>query len=113
MKTIKENFQSGTAGLVSDKIAAIVAGKITLIQFKVSGCLNRRFNSYSTFKKKRLLFTIGGLLAILLITSAFTSFYTIPKLSQNFTSVHIGMPSDVPGLKLNKRQLTDSLNLKK
>jgi hypothetical protein len=48
-----------------------------------------------------------------LVASAFSTYYTIPKLSQNYSSAHIGMASDVPGPNINKLQLTDSLTLKK
>jgi hypothetical protein len=113
MKVLKGNSQSGTNSLVSDKIAAMIAGKIIGIQLQVSGSLNRWFNRFSTRGKKSLLLTTGVLSAILLVTSAFSSLYTIPKLSQNYTSAHIGMPSELPGPKFNKHQLTDSLTIKK
>jgi uncharacterized membrane protein len=113
MKAIKESLQSWTNNLVSDKIATMIAGKIIGIHLQVSGSLNRWFNRFSTRGKKRLSLTIGVLWAVILITSAFSSLYTIPKLSQNYSSAHIGMPSELPGPKLNTHQLTDSLTIKK
>jgi hypothetical protein len=113
MKTTKENLTSRTTGMVSDKLAIIIANRMMAAQRYLSGSLNKWFNGRSVRGKKSILIAFGLLVAIMLVTSAFSSFYTIPKLSQNYSSAHIGMASDVPGPNINKLQLTDSLTLKK
>jgi hypothetical protein len=99
--------------LLTDKVASILANLILHMQTCSSGWLNQRFNSCSTQEKKRLTVIIGLLSSILLIAGSFCSLYTIPKLSQNYSSAHIGMPSNLPKPHLNERQLTDSLTKKK
>jgi len=50
----------------------------------------------------------------ILITGVCSSFYTLPlQPAQNYSSAHIGMPSEIPHLKINNNQLTDSLTIKK
>lgn len=113
MKTTKEDLTSGTTGMVSDRVAIMIANKIMAAQRYLSSLLNNWFNGRSVRGKKTILIAVGLLVAIMLVASAFSSFYTIPKLSQNYSSAHIGMASDMPGPKTSKLQLTDSLTLKK
>lgn len=102
-----------TSAQLSDKVAASLAKQIINFQIRFSACLNRRFNSYSNPQKKQIAIAIGLITAIVLMSSSFSSFYTIPKLSQNYTSAHIGQASDFPDPQFIKRQLTDSLTKKK
>jgi hypothetical protein len=101
--------QNNTSHIVSNKVAGLLANAIIKVQVGCSNWLNQKFNGYSTQGKKRLLIAIGLLTSIFLIASSFSSFYTIPKLSQNYSSAHIGMSSDMPKPIINEHQLTDSL----
>lgn len=98
---------------MSDKVAASLAKQIINFQTLFSAGLNRWFNAYTIRQKKQIAIAIGLLISIILISSSFCSFYTIPKLSQNYTSAHIGQASDFPNPRFIKRQLTDSLTKKK
>ena len=98
---------------MSDKVAAALAKQIINFQIRFSDWLSRWFNTYSIRQKKQIAIAIGLLTSIVLISTSFCSFYTIPKLSQNYTSAHIGQASEVPGPQFIKRQLTDSLTKKK
>ncbi len=102
-----------TSAQLSDKVAASLAKQIISIQLRFSACLNKWFNAYSLRQKKQITIAIGLITAIVLLSGSFCSFYTIPKLSQNYTSAHIGQASEFPGVQFNKRQLTDSLTKKK
>lgn len=102
-----------TISILTDKVAARLANLIIVIQQRVSEWLNQRFNAYSTQGKKRIIIVFGLVISIFLVVGSFSSFYTIPKLSQNYTSAHIGLPSDLPKPLFTKRQLTDSLTKKK
>jgi hypothetical protein len=113
MKTTKENLTSRTTGMVSDRVAIMIANNIMAVQRYLSSSLNTWFNGRSVRGKKTILIAVGLLVAIMLVASAYSSYYTIPKLSQNYSSAHIGMASDMPGPKTSKLQLTDSLTLKK
>lgn len=102
-----------TSAQLSDKVAALLAKQIISLQIGFSAWLNGWFNSYSIRQKKQIAIAIGLLTAIIIISSSFCSFYTIPKLSQNYTSAHIGQASEFPNPQFIKRQLTDSLTKKK
>jgi hypothetical protein len=102
-----------TSNILTDKVAFLLASLIINMQIRSSAWLNQRFNACSTQTKKRLIIAIGLLSTILLVAGSFCSFYTIPKLSQNYSSVHIGLPSDIPKAHFTERHLTDSLNKKK
>jgi len=104
---------SKTPAQLSDKVAASLAKQIINFQIRFSAWLNRWFNAYSIRQKKQIAIAIGLLTFIILISSSFCSFYTIPKLSQNYTSAHIGQASEFPDPQFIKRQLTDSLTKKK
>lgn len=103
------NISQNTSHILSNKVAGLLANAIIKGQVCCSTWLNQKFNGYSTQGKKRLLISIGLIAAIFLITGSFSSFYSIPKLSQNYTSAHIGMPSELPKPAINVHQLTDSL----
>lgn len=98
---------------MSDKVAATVAKQIIKLQARISDWLNKWFNSYTIRQRKQIAIAIGLLTAILLVGSSFCSFYTIPKLSQNYTSAHIGQASEFPDPQIIKRQLTDSVTKRK
>ncbi|MBS1526382.1 hypothetical protein [Mucilaginibacter ginkgonis] len=98
---------------LSDKVAASLAKRIINIQLYFSARLNKWFNAYSLRQKKQIAIAIALLTSIILISSSFCSFYTIPKLTQNYTSAHIGRASEFPDPHFIKRQLTDSLTKKK
>lgn len=98
---------------LSDKVAARLAKQIINFQDLFSGRLNKWFNAYTICQKKQIVIAIGLLTSILLIGSSFCNFYTLPKLSQNYTSAHIGQASEFPNPQFIKRQLTDSLTKKK
>src|SRR3982750_3080863 len=102
-----------TSAQLSDKVAASLAKQIINFQIRFSAWLNRRFNAYSIRQKKQIAIAIGLITVIVLMSSSFSSFYTIPKLSQNYTSAHIGQASDFPDPQFINRQLTDSLTKKK
>jgi len=106
-------LNSKTSIQLSDKVAARLAKQIINFQDIFSGWLNRWFNAYTIRQKKQIAIAIGLLTSILLIGSSFCSFYTLPKLSQNYTSAHIGKASEFPDPQFIKRQLTDSLIKKK
>ena len=97
----------------SDKVAASLAKKIMNIQLYFSAGLNKWFNAYSIRQKKQMAISIGLLTSIILISTSFCGFYTIPKISRNYTSAHIGQASNFPDPQFIKRQLTDSLTKKK
>jgi len=102
-------FQNHASQVCSNKIATLLANVIIKIQINCSIWLNRKFNAYSTQGKKRVIIAIALITGIFLITGSFTSFYPLPKLSQNYTSAHIGMPSELPKPTISVHQLTDSL----
>ncbi|MDN3584936.1 hypothetical protein [Mucilaginibacter flavus] len=104
---------SKTSAQLSDKVAASLAKQIITFQTRFSTCLNKWFNAYTVRQKKRIAIAVGMLTSIILVSSSFCSFYTIPKLSQNYTSAHIGQASEFPDPQFIKRQLTDSLTKKK
>jgi hypothetical protein len=104
---------SKTSAQLSDKVAASLAKQIIDFQNRFSTWLNRWFNACTVRQKKRIAIAFGLLTSIMLISSSFCSFYTIPKLSQNYTSPHIGQASEFPDPQFIKRQLTDSLTNKK
>ena len=106
------NSKSKTSVQISDKVAASLAKQIIHLQIGLSSRLNRWFNAYSLRQKKQLVMAIGLLTAIILISSSFSTLYSLPKLTQNYTSAHIGQASDIPYPQLIKRQLTDSLTKK-
>lgn len=101
--------QNKTSQVFNNKVAANLANVIIKVQIVCSNWLNQKFNACSTQGKKRLLIAIGFITSLFLIAGSFCSFYTIPKLSQNYSSAHIGMPSDMPKPTINEHQLTDSL----
>lgn len=82
-------------------------------QLRCAMWLNKRFNSFSKQQKKRTLIIAGLLFATLLALGLVPSFYTIPTLSPNYTSAHIGQPSELPKPGFGKPQLTDSITIKK
>ncbi len=104
--------KKNTSDLLTDKVAASLAGNIIKFQLRWSGWLNQRFNAYSTRGKKRIIIVFVLLTSVLLLAGSFCSFYTLPKLSQNYTTAHIGLPSDLPKPHISNRQLTDSLTKK-
>lgn len=104
---------SKTSVQLSDKVAASFAKQIITFQTRFSTWLNRWFNAYSIRQKKQIAIAIGILTTVILVSSSFCSSYTIPKLSQNYTSAHIGQASEFPDPQFIKRQLTDSLTKKK
>ncbi len=101
--------QNKTSQVFSNKVADMLANVIIKVQIACSNWLNQKFNAFSTQGKKRLLIAIGFMTSCFLIAGSFCFFYTIPKLSQNYSSAHIGMPSDMPKPIINEHQLTDSL----
>ncbi len=101
--------QNNKSHILSNKLAGLLANAIIKVQAGCSTWLNQKFNSYSTQGKKRLLISIGMIASTFLIAGSITSFYPIPRLSQNYTSAHIGMPSELPKPVINVHQLTDSL----
>lgn len=105
--------KNNTSAELSDKVAASLAKYILKLQIRFSASLNRWFNAYSLRQKKQIAIAIGLFTSIILISSSFCGFYTIPKLSQNYTSAHIGQASDLPDHHFTKHQLTDSLTKKK
>ena len=109
MNLLKRN----TSEQLSDKVAASMAKQIIRFQVRFSAWLNNWFNAYSIRQKKQVAIAIGLLTSIILLSTSFCSFYTIPKISQNYTSAHIGQASEFPDPKFIKRQLTDSLTKKK
>ncbi|NNU33679.1 hypothetical protein HK413_05125 [Mucilaginibacter sp. S1162] len=106
-------FKNKTSGADNDRLAASLARKIVKFQRQISGRLNRWFNAFSINQKKRVVIIFGSLIAAVLIGGLFYPSYTIPKLSQNYSSAHIGQASDTPKPQLSKRQLTDSLTKRK
>jgi hypothetical protein len=113
MNLFKNKISGDAKTQVSDKVAAVLANSIIKFQQRLSGCLNQWFNACSIRRKKSILIAFALLTSIMLITGVFCTFYKIPKLSQNYTSAHIGMPSDLPKPQFSKRQLIDSLTKKK
>lgn len=109
MNLLKRN----TSEQLSDRFAASLAKQIINFQIRISAWLNKWFNAYSIRQKKQMAIAIGLLTSIILISTSFCGFYTIPKISQNYTSAHIGQASDFPDPQFIKRQLTDSLTKKK
>ena len=109
MNLLKRN----TSKQLSDKVAASLAKLIINIQIRFADWLNHWFNTYSIRQKKQITIATGLLTAIILLSSSFCSFYTIPKISQNYTSAHIGQAPQFPDPQFIKRQLTDSLTKKK
>ena len=101
--------QNNTSHILSNKVAGLLANAIIKVQVGCSTWLNQKFNGYSTRGKKRLLISIGLIASIFLMADSFSSFYPIPRLSQNYTSAHIGMPSELPKPAISVLQLTDSL----
>lgn len=99
--------------LLTDRFAAKIAHLIMSVQIRTSQWLNQRFNAYSTRSKKRIVILVGLLISTFLIAGSFSPFYTIAKLPKNYSSAHIGLPSDQPKTQFTKRQLTDSLTKKK
>jgi hypothetical protein len=104
---------SKTSAQLTDKVAASLAKQIINFQIRISAWLNRWFNAYSILQKKQIAIAIGLITSIVLVSTSFCSFYTIPKLSQNYTSAHIGQASEFPDPQFIKLQLTDSLTKKK
>lgn len=109
MKTLKLK----SSDLLTDKVAVRLAGLIIAQQLRFSVWLNRRFNAWSTGQKKKAAIIAGLLFALPLALGTIPSLYTIPALSQNYTSAHIGLPSGLPKPEFDKPQLTDSLTIKK
>ena len=104
---------SKTSAQFSDKVAASLSNQIITFQTRFSAWLNKWFNAYTVPQKKQIAIAIGLFSAIILVSSSFCSIYTLPKLSQNYTSAHIGQASEFPDPQFIKRQLTDSLTIKK
>lgn len=109
MKTIKLRSLDHLA----DKVAARVACVIVNQQLRYAIWLNQRFNAFTKRQKKRTLIIAGLLFTTLLALGLIPSLYTIPPLSPNYTSVHIGQPSELPKPGFGKPQLTDSITIKK
>lgn len=99
--------------MASDKVAIALAEKIINFQQRVAARLNNWFNNYSVNQKKGILIISCALFASVLISGAFSSFYGMPLLSQNYSSAHIGQASDIPKIPKEKSQITDSLTKKK
>jgi len=102
-------YQNNTSNILSNKVAGLLANAIIKVQVSCSTWLNQKFNGYSTQEKKRLMISIGLIASIFLIAGSFSSFYSIPRLSQNYTSAYIGMPSELPKPAISVHQSTDSL----
>jgi hypothetical protein len=98
---------------ITDKVATYLANQIIRAKYYLAQSLNQWFNAYPAPLKKKILVAAGLLFSIVLVGGAFSSTYTMPGLSQNFTSAHIGQSSDLPKPKFYKRQLIDSLTIKK
>lgn len=109
MKTLKLKSSDHLA----DKVAARLACFIVNHQLRFAVWLNRRFNACSQQQKKRTLILAGLLFITLLALGLIPSLYTIPTLPQNYTSEHIGQPSELPKPRFGKPQLTDSITIKK
>ncbi len=105
--------EDGSAMMLTEKVAGRIARVILTAQRRVSEWLNRKVNTWSNRGKKTALIITGVVTSILLISGTFTSYYRMPRLSQNYTSAHIGMASGLPQPKVQQRQLTDSLTIKK
>jgi hypothetical protein len=99
---------------VNDRLAAAIAGKIIDLQTILALRLNRWFNSFSTARKKWMLVSIGALISGVLISGICTSTLTMPLTEQDtYTAGHIGRPSGQSQTQTQKKQLTDSLTIKK
>jgi hypothetical protein len=114
MKLFKNNRSKEVSDKVNDQLAAVLANRLIKVQCHIAKYLNAWFNAYSVKQKKWILVLSGSLVAGLLITGVFSSFYSIPLWSKgNYTSTHIGMASEIPKPNLSKHQLIDSLTIKK
>jgi hypothetical protein len=115
MNLFKNNKSQEDGDKGNDQLAAVLAKKLIQLQYRIAQSLNDWFNAYSIQQKKWILLSSALLVAGLLITGVFSSYYSISLWSQgNYTSAHIGMASETPKLNFNsKHQLTDSLTIKK
>jgi hypothetical protein len=109
-----KNQQQNAAQKVNERLAALIADKVIRYQYRIAATLNKWFNSHSINQKRLILLSFSLLVSAILITGVCSSFYTIPlQPTQNYSSAHIGMPSEIPHQKINNNQLTDSLTIKK
>lgn len=95
---------------VNDRIAKILADFILKAQTRMAEECTKRFNAYSSAKKKLIFLLLFLALAAILLLSTFSDYYTIPQLKQTYKpATHIGMASDVNSTGKKDVQLTDSL----
>ena len=114
MNLFKNNRSKEAADKVNDQLAAVLANRLIKVKFRIAHYLNAWFNAYSVKQKKYMLIISGLVVAAILITGVFSSFYSIPLWSQgNYTSAHIGMASGISKPNISKHQLIDSLTIKK
>jgi hypothetical protein len=114
MNLFKNQQQNNAVHKVNERLAAMIADKVIRYQYSIATTLNKWFNTHSVNQKRFILLFCGLLVSGILITGVCSSFYTIPlQPAQNYSSAHIGMPSEIPHRKINNNQLTDSLTIKK
>jgi hypothetical protein len=114
MNLFRKTQQNDAVQKVNERLAALIANKLVRYQYSIATALSKWFNAHSLNRKKWIVIGGGLLVAVVLITGVCSSFYTIPlRPAQNFSSAHIGMPSDIPHRKNNINQVTDSLTIKK
>jgi hypothetical protein len=109
-----KNQQQNAAQKVNERLAVLIADIVIRYQYRIATILNKWFNTHSVNQKRIMLLFVGLLVSAILITGVCSSFYTIPlQPAQNYSSAHIGMPSEIPHQKIYNNQLTDSLTIKK
>ena len=113
MNLFKNNRSKEASDKVNDQLAAVLANRLIKVQSRIAQYLNTWFNAYSVKQKKYMLIISGLVVAGLLITGLFSSFYSIPLSQGNYTSAHIGMASGISKPNISKHQLIDSLTIKK
>lgn len=112
MNLFKRKPAGAASDEVTDKVAQYLAALILKVRRFLSGMLNHWFDQYSLRQQKVIVISVGILSGFFLLAGTFSSFYTVPKLSQSFSTAHIGIASDIPQPHHSKKQLTDPLTLK-
>jgi hypothetical protein len=108
-----KNKQNEAAQIMSERLAAMIAEKLVRFKYRIASAMNKWFNAYSTNHKKWIVFSVGLLVSMILITGVCGTYYTIPlQTAHNYSAAHIGMPSEIPHRKSNNNQITDSLTIK-
>ena len=93
-----------------DRVAELLANMVLKVQARLAERCSKRFNTYSTGKKRFIFLALAALIAGILLSGIFSNYYTIPQIKQTYQpAAHIGMASDINKTYNRTMKLTDSL----